>query len=482
MSGLGQGTVLANTYRIERCVGRGGMGEVYEASHARLAGRYAVKLLLADVRGRPELFARFKREAEVTSGLRHPNIVHVVDFNMTDEGYPYLVMEFLDGIDLAAEIEARAPLPLPRVVDLVAQVGSALTAAHAHRVVHRDLKPHNLVLVRLPGDGREVVKVVDFGISKVREATTKITQESTVMGTPHYMAPEQALGRIDEIDARTDQFALAAIAYEALTGHEPFRGQSPSAVLYQVVHEEPPPMLRYNPLLPPAVEAVIRRGLAKRREERFASVRELCAELEWAARDERTVIEDGSILRGIEDRTVVVDERMIVDVAGPRPGRTETLPGLGRITRAIPFLARRRPTTLHGATGELAARQTPGSWWRRRELQIGAGAAIGGGVVALTLAVALSPASRPTERPRSTARGTPAASHPAASAPPASLPGWQPLAGAPASGVPAPVQGRRRLVERRGSRDAGVPAAPPRGPTAPPARNRVDELHDPFTE
>jgi tRNA A-37 threonylcarbamoyl transferase component Bud32 len=266
------GTLLADTYRVVRQVGAGGMGAVYEATHSRLPGRYAIKVLQAEVTNRADVFLRFRREAEVTSALRHPNIVQVIDFNQTPDGSPYLVMEFLDGTELADEIARVGAMPLARVVDIVGQAASALTAAHHHNIIHRDLKPQNMFLVRLAGEDREVVKVVDFGISKVREATTRLTQESTVMGTPQYMAPEQAMGRQAEIDARTDEFALASITYELLTGRTPFQGETVHAILYQVVHETPPPMRDLVPAVNAEVEAVVLKALSKSRDARYPTV------------------------------------------------------------------------------------------------------------------------------------------------------------------------------------------------------------------
>jgi serine/threonine protein kinase len=268
---LAPGMLLADTYRVIRLIGVGGMGEVYEVAHDRLAGRYAVKVLLAEIMNRADVFQRFRREAEVTSGLRHPNIVQVLDFNVTAEGHPYLVMEYLDGVELAAEIARVGAMPPERVLDLVGQIASALAAAQNHKIVHRDLKPQNLFLVRLPGEDREVVKVVDFGISKVREATTKLTQDTTIMGTPLYMAPEQAQGKGALIDERSDEFALAAITYELLTGRAAFAGESVPSILYQVVHEQPEPLSALVPTLSPAIDAVIGKALAKAPGDRYPS-------------------------------------------------------------------------------------------------------------------------------------------------------------------------------------------------------------------
>jgi serine/threonine protein kinase len=272
---LATGAVLQDTYRIVRQIGRGGMGAVYEAIHLRLAGRYAVKVLLSQTAADPQAFARFRREAEVTSGLRHPNIVQVIDFNQTPQGNPYLVMEFLEGCDLAGELARLAgPMPLARVAAVLRQTVSGLGAAHSRGVIHRDLKPDNLFLARIDGEEGEVLKILDFGISKVKEATTKLTRESAVFGTAHYMSPEQAAGQIDRIDIRSDQFSLAAIVYQMLAGQEPFNGDSVAAIVYQVVHAEPRPLPLLNPTITPDLATVIAKAMSKDRDQRFSNVRE----------------------------------------------------------------------------------------------------------------------------------------------------------------------------------------------------------------
>ena len=293
---LTPGMVLDGTYKIVRLVGAGGVGEVYEAAHTRLSGRYAVKVLLGEVSKREDVLKRFQREAEVTSALRHPNIVQVIDFNRLGNGTPYLVMEYLEGVELAQEIQQKGALALARVLDLVGQLASGLAAAHSQKVIHRDLKPQNLFLVRLPGDDREIIKILDFGISKVREAATKLTRQASIVGTPQYMAPEQARGLIDEIDERTDLFSLAAITYELLSGRPPFHGEAIEAILYQVVHEQPPPLP--NPL--PEVEAVVLRGLAKKKLDRYAGVREFHQALVKAA--------EATVVPALVARTLVAPE------------------------------------------------------------------------------------------------------------------------------------------------------------------------------
>jgi serine/threonine-protein kinase len=272
-SAFAVGSVIAGTYAIEGVLGKGGMGAVFLASHARLPGKkVAIKVLHADVAD-SESLARFRREAEIASRLGHPNIVEVHDFNVLPDGTPYLVLEYLVGESLASRI-ARGPMSLEATVTIVRQIASALAAAHRENIVHRDLKPHNVFLVQTEIDGQltERAKVLDFGISKIRGSNTVQTQDSAMLGTPQYMAPEQALGRQDQIDARTDVFALGAIVHEMLTGRGTFAGASIPEVVFKVVYEEAPSLAAAAPHLPPHVVDAVHRALAKKPEDRFADV------------------------------------------------------------------------------------------------------------------------------------------------------------------------------------------------------------------
>jgi serine/threonine-protein kinase len=275
------GTVLQDSYRLTRLIGAGGMGAVYEGVQLRLNKRVAVKLMMKELAANQEALARFRREAEVTSHLGHPHIVNVFDFGTTPAGASYLVMEYLEGEDLDHRLRRAGQQSLAATTHVVKQVASALAATHAKGVVHRDLKPANLFVLEVEGE-TDFVKVVDFGISKVRAATTKLTGASAVMGTPNYMSPEQARGQIDEIDHRTDQWSLACIAYEMLTGRGPFVGESAASLLYQVIHEEPPPIAKRARGIPAEVEKVIRRGLAKKMDDRYPSVTAFARALEAA--------------------------------------------------------------------------------------------------------------------------------------------------------------------------------------------------------
>src|SRR6185369_10790084 len=198
-------------------------------------------------------------------------------------GLPYLVMEYLEGEPLGRVIADAGPLSLRRVVNITEQLGSALSAAHRTGVVHRDLNPQNIVLVPPVGDEPERVKILDFGLSKVRSRSKRITGTAVVLGTPQYMAPEQAEGRTDQLDASSDQFSLAAIVYEMLTGRPAFTGDTLASVAYQVVHATPMSIAYYRPELHPEIENVVSKGLAKQKEDRFPSVSSFVAQFRWAA-------------------------------------------------------------------------------------------------------------------------------------------------------------------------------------------------------
>jgi serine/threonine protein kinase len=273
-------TILDGTYRIVKPLGQGGMGEVYLAAHERLPGYFAVKAMQPQFARHPESVSRFRREAEILAGVRHPNVVQVVDFNVSPQGAPYLVMELIEGQDLDAELRQGRELGPADVISIVRQIASALDAAHAVGVVHRDLKPANVILVPAPGQA-PVVKVIDFGIS-ISEWSSPITTESRVMGTPEYMSPEQALGRRNEIDARSDQFALSALAHTLLAKRAPFVGDTPLATLSAIVHGEPEALAPYVSWPAGEVELVLRKGMARSRDDRYVSVLEFTDALEGA--------------------------------------------------------------------------------------------------------------------------------------------------------------------------------------------------------
>jgi len=264
---LQPGSVLHGTYTLVEILGRGGMGIVWKAAHTRLPRPLAIKVLNDAAYESEEVLQRFRREAEVTSQLGHPHIIQVFDFNVLEDGRAYLVMEFLDGMSLRDRMR-QGPFSEEEAAALVRQVGSALGRVHKEGIVHRDLKPENIFLCQTD-DGSTLVKVLDFGISKVQGSMTVVTQDAALLGTPRYMSPEQARGENTKVDASTDQFALAAIAYEMLTGKPAFSGDSIPAVLHQVSSVDPAPMDALEPSLPGRMTRAIHRALSKGREQRF---------------------------------------------------------------------------------------------------------------------------------------------------------------------------------------------------------------------
>lgn len=272
------GQELEGGYRVDRLLGQGGMGAVYQGTHLRLGKPVAIKVMVREWAGNTEALARFHREAVVTGRLGDPHIVQVFDFNTMPTGEPFLVMEFLEGEDLEHRLRRVGRLSAPATVTIVGQVASALASAHAKGIVHRDLKPANVYLLKSDAQ-TDFVKVLDFGISKVRSASGKLTKTNALMGTPNYMSPEQALGRGAEIDERTDQWALACIAWECLCGEAPFGGDELPAILFQVVHQAPPDLGSMLKGLPGQVEAVLLQALSKDKTRRYASVSDFAAAL-----------------------------------------------------------------------------------------------------------------------------------------------------------------------------------------------------------
>jgi len=276
------GTVLEGAYHITRLIGEGGMGAVYEAVQLRLNKRVAIKLMARQLTANQDALARFRREAEITSRLGHPHLVNVIDFGASEAGEPYLVMEYLEGEDLDQRLGRRGSLPIDLAVHITKQTASALAAAHAQGVVHRDLKPANVFLLHVPGE-LDFVKVLDFGISKVKAAGTRLTNASIALGTPNYMSPEQAAGRTEEIDHEVDQWALACIAWEMLCGHTPFVADDVSALFFQVMNLQPQSILLRVPGLAPEAEQVLLRALSKSPKDRFPSIRDFAYAFETAA-------------------------------------------------------------------------------------------------------------------------------------------------------------------------------------------------------
>ncbi len=282
---LRTGDVLAH-YRIASRLGAGGMGEVYLAQDLNLDRPVALKILPPEVAQDPDRLRRFVQEAKTASALSHPNVAHVFEIGEAD-GVTFLAMEYIEGQTLAARITS-GPLPLSESLDIALQVGDALDAAHSKGIVHRDIKPANIMITQ-----RGHVSVLDFGLAKMRQpgsrsgvsrvATQFLTDPGMVMGTVHYMSPEQALGR--DADHRSDLFSLGVVLYEMVTGRLPFSGANGSELLMQILQSPPEAMARFNYEIPPELERIVRKCLEKDRDRRYQSARDLLVDLRSLQRD-----------------------------------------------------------------------------------------------------------------------------------------------------------------------------------------------------
>jgi serine/threonine-protein kinase len=412
------GAVLADRYEVVRRIGEGGMGAVYEARHTVIGKRVAVKVLLEKFLAKSDFVARLLQEARLASSIGHEHIVDVTDFGTTSDGRSFVVMEFLDGESLAELAMREAPLPIERSLGIARQVASALGAAHAKGIFHRDVKPENVYLVKR-GDA-DFVKVVDFGISKAVKPGGdeggegyRLTHTGLLLGTPLYMSPEQARGE-EDLDHRVDIWALGVLLYECLTGEVPFRANNYLGIISQVLTHEPTPPSKLRPELgiADAVEAVVMRAMEKDRSRRYQTMAELERDLE-------------RLLAG--DQNVGFPR-----VTGPRP----------------------------------AAAAGPQRW----PLLLGAGGVL---VVGMTVALALPSKQPPAPAPPAVAPPILVQPPPPAPAPPAPVARPAPAAVAPPALAPsAPVRKKARVRNE----SAAVKAAPAAPVAAPAGKSREVRL------
>jgi serine/threonine-protein kinase len=308
------GRVIDGRYRVLSKIGQGGMGAVYKVEHLAMGKLAAMKVLHPSLTQDREVAQRFRREAEAVSRLSSPNTVQVFDFGESG-GSMYLVMELCKGEDLGAILRRDGPLPFARLAPMLVQVCDALSEAHEAGIVHRDLKPENLLIARAR-DGSDIVKVLDFGLAKLRdhEELSQVTARGSLIGTPFYMSPEQI--RAEELDARSDIYSLGALMYRVLTGVHPFAAPTPVAVLTLHLTEELIPPSRRKPELQitPRVDAIVMKAMAKRAEERFASADALKAALGEAA---QALSQRLTSISGEHRRATDRDERSDPSVSTP---------------------------------------------------------------------------------------------------------------------------------------------------------------------
>ena len=271
------GTEFAG-YRIEALLGRGGMSVVYRAENARLGNKVALKLLAEELANDESFRERFVRESRTAATINHPNIVTIYDAGDW-EGVLYIAMRWVDG-DLKAHLKRTGPLPPDHALAIAAQIGSALDAAHARGLLHRDVKPANILLEPGEPGSEPIAYLADFGLTKHLESRSGITASGQFVGTIDYMSPEQIEGR--DVDARTDIYSLGCVIFESLAGGTPFRRETEVAVLWAHMRDDPPPLTELRPDLPAELDAVIAKAMAKSPDERYGSCRELVADLRRA--------------------------------------------------------------------------------------------------------------------------------------------------------------------------------------------------------
>jgi serine/threonine-protein kinase len=265
-------------YTITKLLGRGGMGAVYEARHATILRRFAIKFLLPQLAVNRDILRRFENEAKAAGSLEHPNLAAVTDFGRAPDGAPYLVLEYLQGEDCSKLLRRLGPLPVQRAVDIVVQTCRGLAVAHKAGIVHRDLKPENLFLTEA-GDGSDLVKVLDFGIAKLRTSDGSfVTSTGATFGTAHYMSPEQGRGAGD-VDQRTDIWSLGVVLYELLSGRKPFEGDQFLHVIHQILSVDPPRLSTLRKGLPSSLVAVVERAMTKDVSRRLPTAVEMAQDL-----------------------------------------------------------------------------------------------------------------------------------------------------------------------------------------------------------
>lgn len=320
------GTLLFGKLRVDSVLGRGGMGTVYRVTHLGTHHQRALKVMNPQIRMHEDALARFLREATVSGTLKSPHVVETLDSGQLPDGSFYVLMELLEGLPLE-DIVGAGPMKLPRIAKLLRQACSALALAHDKGIVHRDIKPDNLFVVKA-GEGGEYVKILDFGIARFRQQTDvlgQLTGENAILGTPLYMAPEQ-IGNANTVDGRADVYALGVVLYEALSGRKPYTAESFAELVAHIFDGRSTPLERTAPGLTPRAYEVVRKAMARKPEDRFQSVSELgeaLSELEQPFRPPDAVAPDPL---GKTAASIAPPPALVPSIPAPTPGPSEQLP------------------------------------------------------------------------------------------------------------------------------------------------------------
>jgi serine/threonine-protein kinase len=355
------GSTVADRYRVIKKLGEGGMGVVYLAEHVFIEKKVALKILSEDFARKADLVARFMQEAKAASKIGHENIVDITDFGEIAHGSVFFAMEYLPGGDLASHIRHGGPMPFARARPIMNQVCRALAAAHSKGIIHRDMKPENIFLIDREGKA-DFVKILDFGIAKmnaVDDGGERLTRTGMIFGTPEYMSPEQARG--DRPDHRVDIYAAGCILYEMLTGDVPFHAETFMGVLTKHMFDEPDPPSQRAPdmAIPPELDAVVLKALAKDRDERYETMKEMALALE------RCVGGDPLAAWGAQETSGVYPHRAPRSDPSRKPGATAIAAPRGTKVGAPPSRAARTlavagsVAALAGGIAYFAMRQAP---------------------------------------------------------------------------------------------------------------------------